>query len=533
MATQFPGPIPVPIVDPLEQEINQSIDRMIFLLNQRRIHLLTNLRNKQEETRANQVAYQEMKQQLEETRALVEGRMTHNKLHSISDRFVAEMQTKLAELHLNTPPPHVLRFLCDTQDLERSINRLGEISQQEIHSIPHIPVIPKYANFQQPIVAVGKKGSAPGEFNGSRGVAIEPESGHIYVADVGNSRIQIFSQSGDYLNHFGNQHLKYPWGILIHEDNIYVTDIEHHAIFLYELPELTMIKRVGKEGSGSEEFNIPKQPAISPNTHLYVPDRNNNRLQILTTNLVFQDTLRHQTMTTPIDVKYTTNEMFVLSWKDNPCIHVFTLSGEKSRTLLTRGTGKQVEGASFFCLDGHNNIIISDYWTGNIKVFSPEGDLLHEIGQRGHKAGMCCVTTALTEIKEELRQIKNKQDFILLLPNQSDARVTRDPVDFQDRPKEGQSQVGQLWDLLEKKPDIILPSELTAFTPVKLRPSSAFQISVSQADSCLGSKLTNQMSIDSQSITSLDPLSSLPTSHSSMVKSLYPQQSILNSDHTC
>ncbi|KAI6647873.1 NHL repeat containing protein [Oopsacas minuta] len=307
MATQFPEPIAVTIVDPLEQEINQSIDRLIFLLNQRRIHLLTTLRNKRQETRGNQVACQQMKQQLEESRALVEGRMTHNQLHSMSDRLVAEMQTKLAELHLNTPPPHVLRFLCDTQELERSINRLGEISQQEIHPIPRIPVIPNYAKFQHPIVAVGKRGSAPGEVKWPRGVAIEPESGHIYVADMDNSRIQIFSQSGDHINQFGDQHLKLPWGILIHEENIYVTDTGHHAILLYKLQDLNMIKRVGKIGSGSKEFNHPRQPAISPITHLYIPDCNNNRLQILTTNLAFKGTLQHQTMTAPIDVKFTNN----------------------------------------------------------------------------------------------------------------------------------------------------------------------------------------------------------------------------------
>ncbi|KAI6658089.1 PEP-CTERM domain protein [Oopsacas minuta] len=328
------------------------------------------------------------------------------------------MQTKLAELHLNTPPPHVLRFLCDTQDLERSINRLGEISQQEINPIPHIPVIPKYAEFQQPIVAVGKEGSAPGEFKGPRGVAIEPESGHIYVADQYNNRIQIFSQSGDYLNHFGNQHLKEPWGILIHEDNIYVTDIEHHAIFLFKLPDLTMIKRVGKEGSGSEEFNNPRQPAISPNTHLYVPDYSNNRLQILTTNLVFTDTLEHQTMTGPIDVKFTNNEMFVLSCEDNPCIHVFTLSGEKSRSLITGGIGigMQVEVAYFFCLDGHNNIIISNCWADSIKVFSPEGDLLHEIGQRGqrgHKAGMFDSPYGITIHNTKLICVSKNNNFCL------------------------------------------------------------------------------------------------------------------------
>ncbi|KAI6661318.1 hypothetical protein LOD99_10042 [Oopsacas minuta] len=192
---------------------------------------------------------------------------------------------------------------------------------------------------------------------------------------MGNSSIQIFSQSRDYLNHFGNQHLKHPYGILIHEDNIYVTDTEHYAIFLFKLPDLTMIKRVGKEGSGSEEFNHPRQPTISPNKHLYVPDYNNNRLQILTTNLVFTDTLELQTMTEPNDVKFTTNEI------------------EKSRSLLTR---RMQFGVAYFCLDGHNNIIISSHWTHNINVFSPEGDLLHKIGQRGQKAGMFDHPTGIT-----------------------------------------------------------------------------------------------------------------------------------------
>ena len=42
----------------------------------------------------------------------------------------------------------------------------------------------------------------------------------------------------------------------------------------------------------------------------------------------------------------------------------------------------------FFCLDGQNNIVISDCSAHNIKVFSPAGDLLHTIGQEGDEAGM-------------------------------------------------------------------------------------------------------------------------------------------------
>ena len=39
----------------------------------------------------------------------------------------------------------------------------------------------------------------------------------------------------------------------------------------------------------------------------------------------------------------------------------------------------QVNNPLFFCLDGHNNILISDYSSQNIEVFSQAGDLLHTI----------------------------------------------------------------------------------------------------------------------------------------------------------
>ena len=389
MATQFPELIPVPIIDPVSIHINQSIDRLVLFLEQRRVQLLTELRDRREEMRENQVAHQQMEQQIAETREYLERQITHNKLHSMQGRMIRDLEAKMAELQVAPPPPQEVRFLCDTRDLEEHIARLGEIVRLDIPPIPPMPEIPNYAAFQQPTVAVGKRGSAPGEFVSPGGVAIEAKSGRIYVADASNKRIQIFSQTGDYLNQFSHQHLIMPWGILLHQDSIYVTDLNYQAIFLFKLSDLTMIKRVGKQGTGNEEFNQTRQLAISPNQLLYVADEFNNRLQILSANLAFQGPLTHQTMTHPVDVKFSNNEIFVLSHDDNPCIHVFCLSGEKSRSLVTRGMrGMQVSGAFFFCLDKHNNIVISDYYGENIKVFSPAGDLLHTIGEHGFETGM-------------------------------------------------------------------------------------------------------------------------------------------------
>ena len=42
----------------------------------------------------------------------------------------------------------------------------------------------------------------------------------------------------------------------------------------------------------------------------------------------------------------------------------------------------------FFCFDPLNNFVFSDYRSNSIRVFSPEGNLLHTIGREGHQPGM-------------------------------------------------------------------------------------------------------------------------------------------------
>ena len=218
------------------------------------------------------------------------------------------------------------------------------------------------------------------------------------------------------MNHFRHQHLKRPHGVLIHLDNIYITDTAQHTIFQFNLSDLTLKKRVGKKGSGNEGFDSPRQLAISPNQHLYVADSDNNRLQIMSENLAFQGSLRHQTMYLPVDVKFSNNEMFVLSWRENACIHVFNLSGKKSHSISTSGElGLQVDRALSFCLDGHNNIVISDCLAHNIKVFSPEGELLHTIGQHGFGAGMFIYPTGITIYKNKLISLSYNPSFGLQL----------------------------------------------------------------------------------------------------------------------
>ena len=57
-------------------------------------------------------------------------------------------------------------------------------------------------------------------------------------------------------------------------------------------------------------------------------------------------------------------------------------------SLITCGEGMDVLYPFFFCLDPLYNFVLSDLVSHLIRVFCPEGNLLHTIGREGHQPGM-------------------------------------------------------------------------------------------------------------------------------------------------
>ena len=84
----------------------------------------------------------------------------------------------------------------------------------------------------------GNAGPGAGQFNGPDGVAIDPSSGEVYVADTGNNRVEEFDSDGTYIGQFGSS------------------------------------------GSGDAQFNNPEGVAVDPSTSdVYVVDAFNNRVE--------------------------------------------------------------------------------------------------------------------------------------------------------------------------------------------------------------------------------------------------------------
>ena len=128
----------------------------------------------------------------------------------------------------------------------------------------------------------GNKGSEPGNFNGPRGIAIDTDD-NVYVVDRDNSRIQKFDYTGNFIDQFGSEDerslLVIPWGISIDKfDNIYVSSAGSNQIKKFD-KNGRLIKYWGESGKGEGQFNNPLGIAIDKFQNVYIADNLNNRIQ--------------------------------------------------------------------------------------------------------------------------------------------------------------------------------------------------------------------------------------------------------------
>ena len=382
MAVAFPAPQPV---DPVEVHINHFFDRVIAYAQHRRATLLTAAHEKRQEMETRVTERENSEQQLLSARAEIERHLRENFLQETQERLLAEIEQKLEVLRAPVPDTYLV-FRGECEQLEQLIEGVGEIYEQKV------PVVPRYHDMR-PKVTVAKRGKAPEELWSPQGIATDPATNHIYIAEGGIypnfARVSIFSESGEYLNSYTHKHMKSLYGIAIHENNVYVTDRRVHAVFHLKIEaDFRLVTKLGSSGSGIGQFDYPSQLSISTNGDVYIADRDNNRIQILNCSLHPIREVTHPSMHWPRDVKLTTEEMYVLSRNDSPCVHVFNHTGHKIRSLITLGRGRQVTMPFFFCLDTKKNLIISDNSANQIKIFSNEEALFHTIGEYGHQTGM-------------------------------------------------------------------------------------------------------------------------------------------------
>jgi tripartite motif-containing protein 71 len=126
----------------------------------------------------------------------------------------------------------------------------------------------------------GEKG--PGEEKLGWGVGLAVSARHLYVSqwEFGKGGVQEFSTSGEYLGHFDEDLSNLPWGIATDPKtgNLYVAEAEHDLVREFS-PEGSFIAAFGSRGDGDGQFSGPRGVAVNSSGDLFVADTGNQRVQ--------------------------------------------------------------------------------------------------------------------------------------------------------------------------------------------------------------------------------------------------------------
>ena len=237
------------------------------------------------------------------------------------------------------------------------------------------------STFQSPAIVTGKQGRAPGELNSPRGVAIDGVTNQIFVASYLNHRVEVFSETGEYLYQLGVGQLYIPYGIAIHGDSVYVS-CGDDTVSKFSLTVMSLVRKIGGMGTDNGQFKSPRQLTTDPIGRVFIPDAYNHRICVHDPNLNHLYNITLQSMTYPLDVKIPDDRLYVLC--SNAYVTVLTLEGDKLYTLINHKQGMDTYNPSTSVL---NQQIISDYVCHLVRVFST-GNPLHTIQECSTASGV-------------------------------------------------------------------------------------------------------------------------------------------------
>ena len=138
-------------------------------------------------------------------------------------------------------------------------------------------------------VGSSKSGSGQLQFNYPRGITAHPPTGLVFVADIGNNRIQVFNSDLTYAHSItlhGDKQFDLPYDVSLDSDGcVYVAEYGNHCITKLTTTE-EYITRFGSEGSSPGQLYSPYSLTINNNL-VYVSEFGNDRVSVFDTKGTF------------------------------------------------------------------------------------------------------------------------------------------------------------------------------------------------------------------------------------------------------
>lgn len=238
-----------------------------------------------------------------------------------------------------------------------------------------------------PFLAIwGGAGNGPGEFERPAGIALDA-SGNVYVVEVVNQRIQVFTADGAYVTRWGSYghgpgQFAAPMAVAVDAvGRVYVADTDNSRVQVFTTHG-DYLTQWGSDGFGPGQFYYPRSVAVDAAGHVYVVDA--GRVEVFTPDGVY---LAQWSIPYALAVAVGPNgDVWVADGYD--WVAAFNSTGSMIKAWGSQGYGPGQFGTpSGLTVDAHGAVYVADTGGKRIQVFTSSGEFVAQWGSEGYGQG--------------------------------------------------------------------------------------------------------------------------------------------------
>ena len=381
MATRGPAPGELLCVDELErklidlseqveikkEEVRSNFQQLHGLLVVREAFLLREMDEIVIRARQAITEKRATLQELYAARESSEKDLTQNKLKKLLEKNLRAIEDEIGEEAARGVNVGWMELDWKIEQLEQSVIEVCKLVTLKERPLTRID----YSVRKCPVWS--HDGTVSGEINKPRQLAIDDKTQNIFVADFHAEIIQVFDGEGNHLYQISTP--PRPAGITLSDEYIFVTTLD--KLVKIEKSNNQSIKSVETE---DRVYGID----TNTNTDIYGCEINKQSIVVFDKDLKFLKRIKLRATqvtsnTSTRSIKLYEDKMYVM-FDDYPSLpfplRIFNLEGELVKCLIK---GNEISRSQFFSIDRLGNIIVTDCWRNQIKIFSKEGDVLHTI----------------------------------------------------------------------------------------------------------------------------------------------------------